>query len=319
MAKSLENILVVAISSRALFDFEEENKIFDDSSGDHSEREERYMQLQKERWEIPAEPSVGFQLCRKLLSMNADGTKRTEVVVISRNDPISGARVFRSAQHHNLALTRGAFVRGDDPFLYLEPFKAKLFLSAKPEDVKKALEMNIPAATVFPRVVGDDPHPNELRIAFDGDSVLFSDQAERVYKEQKLEAFMTHEVQNASLPLPPGPLQPFLSALHSLQNSLPRGAGCRIKTALVTARGAPAHERALKTLLHWGIQVDQALFLDGLEKRPFLDVFQPDFFFDDQLAHINPAMGTTPSGHVPYGIANEAPVSETTTQDKETN
>lgn len=305
MAKTLENILVIAISSRALFDFEEENKIFDDGSGDYCEREARYMKLQLERWEIPAKPSVGFQLCRKLLSMNSDGIKRTEVVVISRNDPISGARVFKSAEYHKLALTRGAFVRGDDPFLYLDPFKAKLFLSANPLDVKKALALNIPAATVFPRAVGNDSHPNELRIAFDGDSVLFSDQAERVYKEQKLEAFMTHEVQNASLPLPPGPLQPFLSALHSLQNTLPEGSECRIKTALVTARGAPAHERALKTLLHWGIQVDQALFLDGLEKRPFLDVFQPDFFFDDQLTHIEPAKDTTPSGHVPYGVANE--------------
>ena len=165
--KTLDNVLVVAISSRALFDFEEENRIFDEGEGEYAERELRYMALQKERWMIPAEPSVGFQLCKKLLAMNTGEVRRTEVVVISRNDPISGARVFRSAQHHGLALTRGAFVRGDDPFMYLGPFRAKLFLSANSEDVKKALGMNIPAATVFPRAIGDDPHPNELRIAFD--------------------------------------------------------------------------------------------------------------------------------------------------------
>ncbi|RYG23762.1 5'-nucleotidase [bacterium] len=271
------------------------------------ERERRYMVEQRSRLNQPAAPGVGFSLCRKLLTMNCGGVHRTEVVALSRNDPFSGIRFFRSAKFHGLSITRGAFVRGEDPFRYLPALGASLFLSANGKDVKKALAQGIPAATVFPRAAGEDPNPNELRIAFDGDSVLFSDEAERQYKESGLAAFMEHEVSRVGEPLPAGPLQPFLMALHRLQTSLPTDASCRIITALVTARGAPAHERALTTLDSWGIEVNQAFFLDGLPKTPFLEAFQPDFFFDDQMAHIEGARSTVPSGHVDYGIANEIP------------
>jgi len=308
MAKSLENVLVVAISSRALFEFEEENRVFDDQTMGFAEREQAYMAMRQERLGVAADPCVGFPLCQKLLRLNQPGHHRTEVVVLSRNDPLSGTRVFRSAKEHGLGVTRGVFVSGGDPYPYLKPLGAKLFLSANPDDVKKALALGFPAATVFPRVAGSDKNLKELRIAFDGDSVLFSDEAERVYKAEGLNGFMNHEVARSAVPLEAGPLQPFLVALHKLQSSLPEDAPCQIKTALITARGAPAHERALQTLLAWGVRVDQAMFLDGLEKKPFLEAFQPDIFFDDQMAHIEPAKATVNSGHVPNGIANEVTV-----------
>ena len=214
MLKSPENCLVIAISSRALFDFEEENQIFD--AGD----EKTYMETQLARIDIPANPGVGFNLCQKLLALNfpdPNENQRTNIVVLSRNDPISGLRVFKSAEKHEINVTRGAFLRGGNPYPYLEPLCASLFLSANPADVAEALKLNFPAAHVFPRGIGDDPHPNELRIAFDGDSVLFSDEAERVYQEHKLSGFVAHETLKANEPLPAGPLKPFLSALHRLQ------------------------------------------------------------------------------------------------------
>ncbi|HLJ57339.1 MAG TPA: 5'-nucleotidase [Chthonomonadaceae bacterium] len=300
MPASLDNTLVVAISSRALFNFEEENKLFE--QGDES----AYMDLQWRRVDNIASPGVGFNLCRKLLALNEspDNVKRTEIVVLSRNDPISGLRVFKSAAHHGLAVTRGAFLRGGDVYPYLAPFRATLFLSADPADVKHALDERIPAATVQARTANEDKHPFELRIAFDGDSVLFSDEAERVFRAQQLAGFRQHEAEHAGDPLPAGPIQPFLLALHKLQSSLPTDSPMKIKTALVTSRGAPAHERALRTLVEWRVSVDNAFFLDGLAKTEFLNIFSADFFFDDQLAHVDPAAQFVGTGHVPYGIAN---------------
>lgn len=299
MAKSLDGMLVVAISSRALFDFEEENAAFEKDGAD------AYMRLQLDRIERVANKGVGFNLCKKLLSLNEAGSQQVEVVILSRSDPITALRIFHSAKQNGVMVTRGAFLRGDNPYPYLAPLQANLFLSAKPDDVRQALELGFPAANVFARSAHDDPHPDELRIAFDGDSVLFSDEAERVYKEQKLIGFMEHEVAKAGIPLVAGPMQPFLVGLHKLQLKAKANGSMRIRTALVTARGAPAHERALRTLLSWNISVDQAFFLDGLEKAGFLKVFQPDFFFDDQLAHIEPAHRSVNSGHVLFGIAND--------------
>ncbi len=306
MPKSLDEALVIGISSRALFDFEEENKIFEDDSLSPEEREQKYMALQHERLHHPAHPGVGFHLCQKLLQFNEEGQHRTEIVILSRNDPISGSRAFQSAKHHGLNITRGAFTTGEDPWGYLKPFRVSLFLSANPFDVRSALEQSIPAANVSPRKTMEDPHPRELRIAFDGDSVLFSDEAERKYKERNLLAdFMEHESAHVERPLPAGPLQPFLMRLHELRSGLPADFPIRIKTALVTARGAPAHERALNTLRSWDVRLNHAIFLDGLPKTEFLQSFHPDFFFDDQLGHITPAAEHLSAGHVPYGVANE--------------
>ncbi len=298
MPVTLAGKLVVALSSRALFDFEEENRVFEERD------DSAYMALQLERMERPAKQGVAFPLVKKLLAFNGDGQHRVEVVILSRNDPVSGLRVFRSAQEAALPVERGVFTRGQPPYRYLDPLGAHLFLSAHEEDVREALAAGFPAARVYSQsVVEADRHPGEVRIAFDGDAVLFSDEAERVYQSQGLPAFQAHEQSRARRPLPPGPFKPLLEALHRLQ-SVGATVPMRIRTALVTARSAPAHERAVRTLMDWNIAVDEAMFLGGLEKGPFLKAFEPDFFFDDQARHCESAVQAGPTGHVPSGVAN---------------
>ncbi|HET8883704.1 MAG TPA: 5'-nucleotidase [Solimonas sp.] len=299
MGVTLDNKLVVALSSRALFDFEAENQVFDEQGDDAYER------LQLERIDQPAQPGVAFPLVKKLLAFNDDGAHRVEVVILSRNDPASGLRVFNSAKAKGLNLQRGVFTKGAPPYRYLKPLGAQLFLSANPDDVHGALESGFPAARVFSKSLIDAArHPNELRIAFDGDAVLFSDEAERVFQSSGLDAFQTHETTHAARPLPPGPFKPLLEALHRLQRAAGAKVGIKLRTALVTARSAPAHERAIRTLIEWGIEVDEAMFLGGLEKGPFLKEFEPDFFFDDQLAHCESAVLAGPTGHVAAGVVN---------------
>ncbi|MBU6437469.1 MAG: 5'-nucleotidase [Betaproteobacteria bacterium] len=297
MAPTLADKLVVAISSRALFDFEEENRVF-------QEKDDRaYMQLQLARLDAPAKPGVAFSLVRKLLAFNRAGTAQVEVVILSRNDPVSGMRVFRSARHFGLAIERGVFTRGEPPWRYLASLNANLFLSAEESDVRHALDAGVPAARVLPHSAqASGAHPQEVRIAFDGDAVLFSDEAERVFQQQDLRAFQQHEASKAHIPLPPGPFKPLLEALHRLQQSA--SPQMRLRTALVTARSAPAHERAIRTLMDWNIEVDEAFFLGGLDKGPFLRDFEPDFFFDDQTRHCESASAVAPAGHVAAGIAN---------------
>lgn len=294
--------LVVAISSRALFDFEQENEIFEQDLtkglGDNS-----YKQLQLERLEVPASPGVAFSLINKLLTFNQLGNKLVEVVILSRNDPVSGLRVFRSAVSNGLSLERGVFTKGRQPYHYLKPLQANLFLSANSNDVKDALNAGFAAATVATHSVKAGlNYPNEVRIAFDGDAVLFSDESERIFQSNGLEAFQAHEKRNASLPLPPGPFKGLLEALNLLQSS--GTPAMRIRTALVTARSAPAHERAIRTLMSWNIEIDEAMFLGGLGKGAFLREFQPDFFFDDQTRHVDAAAEHVPAGHVASGISN---------------
>ena len=297
MAVSLEGKLVVAISSRALFNFEEENRVFEQAN------DRAYMQLQLERLEVPAPPGVAFSLVKKLLAFNDEQNPRIEVVILSRNDPVSGMRVFRSAQHYGLPILRGSFTRGQSPWRYLKPLKANLFLSTHLSDVRAALDAGVPAAQVYPHSAHASPsHPHEVRIAFDGDAVLFSDEAERVFQSQGLTAFQQHEKDRASQPLSAGPFKPLLEALHRLQQEgTPH---MRIRTALVTARSAPAHERAIRTLMDWNIEIDEAMFLGGLDKGEFLREFEPDFFFDDQTGHIESAAQHVPSGHVARGVAS---------------
>jgi 5'-nucleotidase len=292
MGVSLDGKLVVAISSRALFDFEEENQVFE--QGD----DRAYMNLQLDRLETPAKPGVAFSLVQKLLAFNTSEAQRVEVVILSRNDPVSGMRVFRSAQHYGLPIQRGSFTRGQSPWRYLRPLNANLFLSTHLSDVRSALDAGVPAAQVYPH----SAHASEVRIAFDGDAVLFSDEAERVFQTQGLDAFQQHEKTNAAQPLPAGPFKPLLLALQGLQQAgTPH---MRIRTALVTARSAPAHERAIRTLMNWNIEVDEAMFLGGLEKGEFLREFEPDFFFDDQTGHIESAARHVPAGHVASGVRN---------------
>ena len=297
MPASLEGQLVVAISSRALFDFEEENRLFE--QGD----DRAHMKLQLDRLEAPAKPGVAFSLVRKLLAFNDADAQRVEVVILSRNDPVSGMRVFRSAQHYALPIQRGSFTRGQPPWRYLRPLNANLFLSTHLSDVRAALDAGVPAAQVYPHsALASEAHPHEVRIAFDGDAVLFSDEAERVFQAEGLSAFQKHESDKAGQPLLAGPFKPVLQALHQLQQA--GTPAMRIRTALVTARSAPAHERAIRTLMDWNIEVDEAMFLGGLPKGEFLREFEPDFFFDDQTGHIESAARHVPSGHVASGVSN---------------
>ncbi len=326
MAENLDGQLVVAISSRALFDFEEENQVFEAGLAPAPEpdappgakKDAAYMQLQLDRLDVPAKPGVAFSLVKKLLAFNevpelvneaASGAaprKRVEVVILSRNDPVSGMRVFRSAQHYGLAIQRGTFTRGAPPWRYLKPLHANLFLSTHLSDVRAALEANVPAAQVYPQSAhASDAHPNEVRIAFDGDAVLFSDEAEAVFQAQGLSAFQAHERDKAAQPLLAGPFKPLLEALQRLQQA--GTSRMRLRTALVTARSAPAHERAIRTLMNWNIEVDEVMFLGGLAKGEFLREFEPDFFFDDQTGHVNSAARHVPAGHVVSGISNPLP------------
>ena len=289
--------LVVAISSRALFDLDESHQIFVGKGVDE------YARYQIAQEDVPLEPGVAFAMVKKLLALNTEPEKaRVEVVLISRNSADTGLRVFNSIRHHGLDITRAAFTRGETPYRYIESFGAHLFLSASPEDVRDALAAGIAAATILPSSSGEQQH-GQLRIAFDGDAVIFSDEAERIYAEGGLEAFNRSEASSREKPLPGGPFKPFLAALHDIQSDFPEEAS-PIRTALITSRGAPAHERVIKTLRSWGIRIDEALFLGGKSKGPFLRSFGADIFFDDQIGHCDSAADYVSTGHVPYGVKN---------------
>lgn len=290
--------LVIAISSRALFDLDESHEVFE------REGVEAYHRYQVAHEDEPLAPGNAFPLVRKLLGINErlPGEARVEVILLSRNTADTGLRVFNSIQHHGLAISRAAFCGGRSPWRYVAAFGCHLFLSTEAGDVRQALEQGIAAATFLPsggRVAND----GELRFAFDGDAVLFSDEAEQVYKSKGLAAFTASEQEAARQPLSGGPFKAFLSALHDLQHEFPPDA-CPIRTALVTARAAPAHERVVRTLRAWNIRIDESLFLGGLTKAEFLAAYGADIFFDDQKAHCEPASQHVPTGHVPHGVAN---------------
>ncbi|GBG12532.1 5'-nucleotidase [Novimethylophilus kurashikiensis] len=293
--------LVVGIASRALFDLSESHAVFEQQG------EEAYCRYQIEHEDDPLQPGVAFHLVRKLLKLNTDpDAPRVEVILLSRNSSDTGLRIFNSIRHYQLDITRAVFTRGQSPFRYVAAFGIHLFLSADPEDVRQALEAGFAAATILPSNVGQPTNAgDQLRIAFDGDAVLFSDEAERVYKEGGLQAFTDNETQSAHEPLSGGPFKNFLAMLHHIQSEYPADTS-PIRTALVTARGAPAHERVIRTLRHWGIRIDESLFLAGMPKGPFLQAFGADIFFDDQRKHCDSARLHVPTGHVPHGVANEA-------------
>jgi len=297
--------LVVAISSRALFDLEESHRVFENEGVD------AYCRYQIERENDILEPGVAFNLVQKLLRLNTLGEarERVEVVLLSRNSADTGLRVFNSIQHYGLQITRAAFSAGQSPYRYVEPFDADLFLSSDPVDVRSALDQRYAAATILPSNVGQSVDvgttaAEQLRIAFDGDAVLFSDAAERIYKTEGLDAFSSSERQAANEPLPGGPFKDVLAALHHIQSEFP-GEESPIRTALFTARAAPAHERVIRTLRAWKIRIDEAVFLGGLDKGAFLRTFGADIFFDDQQGHCESARRHVPTGHVPHGVANE--------------
>ena len=303
MAVQIDNRLIVAISSRALFDLSESHAVYEAGGV------EAYQQHQVEHEDDLLQPGVAFELTRKLLRLNDAGHQHVEVVLLSRNSADTGLRVFNAISRYKLGITRAVFTSGRDTSRYVPALGTHLFLSADPEDVRHALESGHAAATIVPRLGYDrsggssSSADGELRIAFDGDAVLFSDEAERVYQSQGLEAFSASEASAAGTPLGGGPFKNFLAALHRIQTDFPRNKQ-PIRTALVTARSAPAHERVIRTLRAWGVRIDEALFLGGLDKAEFLRAFGADIFFDDQRRHVESASRVVPSGHVPHGITN---------------
>jgi len=301
MPASFDGKLVVAISSRALFDLEESNRVFEERGI------EAYYAFQREREDEVLRPGIAFGLVKKLLALNVlpPVRPRVEVILLSRNTADTGLRIMNSIEHYGLDISRAAFTGGESTYPYVPAFDAHLFLSANPLDVRKALDEGHAAATILPSNIGQNiEQPGGLRIAFDGDAVLFSDEAERVYKKQGLDAFTASEVSAAKEPLSGGPFKNFLAALHRIQSEYPPERS-PIRTALVTARGAPAHERVIRTLRAWNIRIDEALFLGGLDKGRFLKAFGADIFFDDQQGHCESAAMHVATGHVPFGVANK--------------
>ncbi|MBL4743479.1 MAG: 5'-nucleotidase [Cycloclasticus sp.] len=290
--------LTIGISSMALFDLVESNKVFE------TEGKAAYCAYQIEREEESLSPGVAYPLVKKLLGLN----KRlpiplVEVILLSRNSADTGLRIFNSIREHNLDIKRAAFTSGQTPFAYISAFEVDLFLSTSPDDVRQALDVGHAAATILSGK-GGDSDTDQLRIAFDGDAVIFSDESERIYKEKGLEAFTENEQLAAKEPMSGGPFKSFLSALHNLQSHFTEDES-PVRTALVTARSAPAHERVVRTLRSWEIRIDEALFLGGLSKGEFLKSFGADIFFDDQAVHCESASKHVATGHVPHGVANE--------------
>ena len=290
--------LVIAISSRALFDLDAAHEVY--------ERQglAAYSQYQIDNEQVPLEPGTAFGVVSKLLGLNRGlaTAMQVEVVLLSRNSADTGLRVFNSIEHYELAITRAAFCGGESPWRYINAFGCQLFLSAESDDVRKALDNQVAAATLVSRQRSAN-EDQQLRFAFDGDAVLFSDEAEQIYKRDGLEAFTASERAARHEPLQGGPFKHFLAALQRLQQAFPEDQA-PIRTALVTARSAPAHERVIRTLRAWDIRIDESIFLGGLDKTEFLKAYRADVFFDDQQVHCERAADHVTTGHVPHGVAN---------------
>jgi 5'-nucleotidase len=294
-----ESRLIVALSARALFDLEDSHALYE-AKGVNA-----YAEHQRERENELLEPGMAFPLVKKLLALNAlehPGLPRIEVILLSRNSSDTGLRIFNSIEHYGLEIVRAAFTSGAPVWPYIRPFGAHLFLSANPESVRGSLRNGVAAATLLPARARAKDH-GQLRVAFDGDAVIFGDESERITQEQGVEAFARNERELAQTPLSAGPFQGFLRALHQIQVAFPKD-DSPLRTALVTARSAPAHKRVILTLRHWGVRLDEALFLGGRDKGPFLEAFGADIFFDDSTHNVENAARHVAAGHVPHGVSN---------------
>ena len=285
-------MLVIGITSRALFDLDDSHKIFEDQGL------EAYREYQISNENKTLNPGQAFPLVTKLLDLNKKlkDEKSVEVVLLSRNSADTGLRIFNSIEHHNLDIKRAAFCGGNSPHTYAKSFGAHLFLSTEFSDCKSALKSGVAAARIIPTGVAKT-RDSQLKVAFDGDAVIFSEESQEIYDSQGLDAFDKNEKSLANKPLLGGPFKPFLSELHRLQNLFPQSE-CPIRIALVTARSAPSHERVIRTLREWKIRIDESLFLGGLQKVEFLKVYQADIFFDDQEENCDSASEEVPTGQV---------------------
>jgi 5'-nucleotidase len=299
--------LVIGIASSALFDLADSEAVF------VSEGEEAYRRYQEEHLDDPLAPGVAFPFIQRMLSLNdltSADDPLVEVIVLSRNDPDTGLRVMRSIAHRELAITRAIFMQGRSPYHFMPVLNMSLFLSANEEDVRKAVAQGRPAGQVLASAYTDDDS-DELRIAFDFDGVLADDASERVMRQHGLEDFHLHEAANVVTPLNPGPLRDFLANVNRIQKREEQrrrdddAYSQRVRVSIVTARNAPAHERAVASLKAWGVTVNDAFFLGGIDKGAVIEVLQPHIFFDDQKSHLRSTARSVPSVHVPFGVANQ--------------
>ena len=297
--QELKSKLVIGISSRVLFDLKESHEVFEKYGV------EEYRKYQVSNENNLLEQGDGFNLVTKLLNINnfSKNEKIVEVVLLSRNTADTGLRIFNSIEEYGLNISRAVFCGGESPYKYVEAFEVDLFLSASTEDVKRAIENGVAAAKILSSKSRPLSKDKELRIAFDGDSVIFSDEAEKLFEEKGLKAFLENEKQSRS-PLKAGPFKLFLVELNKIQSELDPD-DCPIRTALVTARSAPSHKRVIETLRDWGVRIDESLFLGGMDKGEFLSSFNADIFFDDQHKNIEEASDKVAAGHVLYGVKNK--------------
>lgn len=291
----LNKKLVIAISSRALFNLEDENKIFEEIGLD------AYYKYQIENEDLLPKKGTGFRLVKNLLKINQDfpDDKQVEVIIMSRNNSATSLRITKSIEKYNLDIQRSAWSGGNDISKYLKPFKVDLFLSANFQDVQNAINEGIAAARILPYEDCEDEYSNQVKIAFDGDAVLFSEESEIIYKTQGLEAFLAYEKQNALNAMNCGPFAQLLKLISNIQSLYPQEQS-PIRTALITARNSPAHERVIRTLAQWDVRLDEAFFLGGVDKYEVVKAFGADIFFDDQDVHLESTSKVAPSAKVPY-------------------
>ena len=306
MSYPIEQKLVIAIASSALFNLSESDLVF------REQGEKAYRQYQQDHLRTPLDKGVAFPFVRRFLTINQKFPDQcpVEVVLLSRNSAITGKRVFNSIAHHGLNISRAAFLEGKSPYAYIPAFNASLFLSANERDVLQAIDYGHPAGTVLPSHVVDDEDDVELRIAFDFDGVIADDASERVYKTGSLAEFQAHETSHSHIPHTPGPLADLFRKLSHLQRLEDQAVEADktyervLRTAIVTARNAPSHERVITTLEHWGVNANEVFFLGGMKKDRILSVLKPHMFFDDQRSHLESEAGDIPMVHIPFGVAN---------------
>lgn len=297
MSYDLTKPLVIGISSRALFNLEKENQIFEEQGV------EAYEDYQISHENEILQKGSAFELVRAFLELNKYSDERlVEVIIMSRNNPNASLRIFHSIENYKLDITRAALTSGAEIAPYLKAFKTDLFLSANLEDVQQAINSGIAAARILTGTAHANPknEVKQIRIAFDGDAVLFSAESEKIFQKEGMQAFEEHERRNADTPMGPGPFSTFLRSLSRMQKLLCNQEIQPIRTALVTSRNAPAHERAIKTLRNWNVRVDEAFFLGGVSKKEVLGAFGAHIFFDDQDTHAIPASEVVTSAVVPY-------------------
>lgn len=308
MAYPIEEKLVISVASSALFDLTESHSIYTSHGVD------AYRQHQEQNLNVPFKKGVAFPFIRRFLAINKAFPEQhpVEVVLLSRNSPETGLRVFRSISHYGLDITRAAFMTGKSPHEYIPAFNASLFLTSNEHDVQNAIDLDYPAGVVLPSKVVDDEADNELRVAFDFDGVIADDEAEAIFKKnQNLDEFQEHEANKVDIPHQPGPLGDLfkkLSNMQKLEETRQKEDSSYkkiLRIAIVTARNAPSHERVVTTLKNWGVSADESFFLGGMQKSRILSILKPHIFFDDQRSHLESSAGDIPMVHIPFGIANK--------------